>query len=1261
MPSRLELPQDKLLELAAQTLGIAPTSKTAIPDGYLEELRVHVKFSRDDTLFRVYPQPGFGFGGLLCLERGCEDIVIQLGPRSGVDKGAKEGVGSLSAYRVHVQDHPTHKTNRYARIKSENASQSSSRLHSATSVQLPGWPSSRSVPVNSAQKQGISRLPAVMGGSAGSSIRDTTSDMLHRFSVKAEDSDTSGFPPSSSPMVPKAQHSFNSKKRYSIYEDTDITVQVPSSNGHNSPVLLKKVKMEDIKGKSMPLGTVDPNSLKAVGTSNSSTSSTFLTLAAARQLLSDTLLTISPVRGLIAHFQNKHRKSPYDKSRLRELEIQLKDLLDTKTRCELTLANDTKPSVSGANSLDDIKRYDRYPTASDSNLLPASSYSKVEEAPGSFGGVPDPLSHAGPYAVPMVNSELPNYGDTIDDESDDDVYGARFRNRLINRGPVADPGDIDKFLIEAGNSESFDGNESVDKALAKLGLGKLGELLTRMSVALMPHQVIGVAWMLEHERGTHKGGILADEMGLGKTVQMIATMVQHRSDDPAVKSTLICAPVALLDQWKLEIETKTDGMLTCLIYHGSSKPKTMKELQKCDVILTTFQTLALESPDHKTDKKKKKKKSQGSDDFIETDSEAEKKVKKKGLLLRMSWFRVVLDEAQNIRNRNTRVSNAVTLLDTKYRWCLTGTPVTNSLVDCYAFVRFLEIRPWYDWQDFNGHIARLERRQPDLASSRLQVILNACLLRRKKDSVLDGKKLIELPPKDVVLRKLTFSQEERDIYNVIEKQSQAIINKYLRAGTILKNYSHVLVLLLRLRQLCSHPCLIQEGEDAFLLPDQDPTVKHEVQTELDRATILAGENFVTSMKAKFKEIALRRMAAEKASAEAVIEEEECPICFDTLTNPILTRCSHSFCGDCINAVLRQPPIEDGNEPRYAMSERPCPTCREPVTKEMIFQRNAFEPTDAELGSNMSSSAIVVDSDSDDGMPIGTELVSTQAIDKARNNSKVRAKRRFTKRLQESDEDFEDDDDDLSDFIVESDEDEEEKDMRRELKKKLSKNKRIVLDSDSDVGMDDEVELLPPKVVRKRKGKQVRRFLPSTKMKEMMVLLKEWAEAEETKNEKTMVISQWTSCLDLIANYLDENGFTFVRYQGNMTRSARDDAVRLFMSQGKARIMLMSLKCGGVGLNLTRANRVISLDLGWSSAVENQAFDRVHRLGQTRPVIVQRLVIEETVEARILALQDRKQNLADGSLGEGTGKKLGRLSVKDLANLFGLNVRGQLEL
>jgi SNF2 family DNA or RNA helicase len=72
--------------------------------------------------------------------------------------------------------------------------------------------------------------------------------------------------------------------------------------------------------------------------------------------------------------------------------------------------------------------------------------------------------------------------------------------------------------------------------------------------------------------------------------------------------------------------------------------------------------------------------------------------------------------------------------------------------------------------------------------------------------------------------------------------------------------------------------------------------------------------------------------------------------------------------------------------------------------------------------------------------------------------------------------------------------------------------------------------------------------------------------------QTLVVSQWTQCLQLVSDYLTENGFLHVKYQGDMDRKKRDLAVRVFMAKDKAQVMLMSLKCGGVGLNLTRANR-----------------------------------------------------------------------------------------
>lgn len=113
-------------------------------------------------------------------------------------------------------------------------------------------------------------------------------------------------------------------------------------------------------------------------------------------------------------------------------------------------------------------------------------------------------------------------------------------------------------------------------------------LLPGMQVKLMPHQIIGVQWMVQMERGKHRGGILADSMGLGKTIQATATIVANPPTDPRCKTTLIVAPLALLEQWKLEIEQKTYGQLNVFVFHGANaKGMRKKELKRYDVVLTS--------------------------------------------------------------------------------------------------------------------------------------------------------------------------------------------------------------------------------------------------------------------------------------------------------------------------------------------------------------------------------------------------------------------------------------------------------------------------------------------------------------------------------------------------------------------------------------------------------------------------------------------------------------------------------------------------
>jgi superfamily II DNA or RNA helicase len=131
--------------------------------------------------------------------------------------------------------------------------------------------------------------------------------------------------------------------------------------------------------------------------------------------------------------------------------------------------------------------------------------------------------------------------------------------------------------------------------------------------------------------------------------------------------------------------------------------------------------------------------------------------------------------------------------------------------------------------------------------------------------------------------------------------------------------------------------------------------------------------------------------------------------------------------------------------------------------------------------------------------------------------------------------------------------------------------------------------------------------------------------------KALVFSQWTSLLDKVEPHLEAAGIAFTRLDGS-TRD-RGEVVAKFQADNGPPVMLVSLKAGGTGLNLTAADHVFLLDPWWNPAVEDQAADRTHRIGQDRPVIVYRLVAKDTVEERILALQQRKRTLADVALGE----------------------------
>ncbi|CAL1697769.1 unnamed protein product [Somion occarium] len=807
---------------------------------------------------------------------------------------------------------------------------------------------------------------------------------------------------------------------------------------------------------------------------------------------------------------------------------------------------------------------------------------------------------------------------------------------------------------------------TVQKAMENLGLRDKKDLIPGMEVRLLPHQIIGVSWMIDQEcKSRNRGGILADDMGLGKTVQMIATMVinQPKEEDKA-RTTLIIVPAALLLQWKEELDSKTNEIFNVHIQHGKDKLKSVSALQSKDAIITTYQTLNMDF---------------GVPDDINPDEEMEWLAENGGVLARMKWYRIITDEAQFIRNRATRSSKAVAMLRARYRWCLTGTPVTNTLADIYGLLRFGHFRPWNDWGDFNEYIAKTQLEDAPLAGLRAQEVLKPLLLRRTKNSELEGRPLLELPPKDIELVKVDFSDEEREVYDAFEKRAQIRINKYIRERTIVKNIDppSASTLLPSLSDSSRWHCLphrlvecrtsfaaLQSQTDGF----EDPTLmlSGEAEKELARASKVMGAKWVHQVKQRF----LERAKTSKFDWDDEMDADEatCPNCGDLFVNDSgrVLGCGHEICFDCSLDLSNAPPAHDGIfgqgdeqanlriekdfEAAVAKGLRPCPTCKKmnDMRASHVFKSSAFEPSEEEFKS-------------------ATKRAPSRVTPSRQASSSGPARKSPAPKVHTIE--------DIMDLSSSSDEELPDVStllMRRSSSPKAKVKKNVIVSDDEDNdGLDLTIDKHRKKAAEQKKGKaytgnhstgELNQALvktwrkgdsdmePSAKMMALVHYLKEW----DSTGDKTIVYSQWTSMLDLIETLFSRYGIQNLRYDGKMNREAREAVLARFRKSGGPRVMLISTKCGGVGLNLVSANRVINMDLSWNYASESQAYDRVHRLGQEKDVTVKRLVVRNTIEDRMLQLQETKTGLAEAALGEGNGIKLHKLSVKQLKALFGMN-------
>jgi SNF2 family DNA or RNA helicase len=385
------------------------------------------------------------------------------------------------------------------------------------------------------------------------------------------------------------------------------------------------------------------------------------------------------------------------------------------------------------------------------------------------------------------------------------------------------------------------------------------------------------------------------------------------------------------------------------------------------------------------------------------------------------------------------------------------------------------------------------------------------------------------------------------------------------------------------------------------------------------------------------------------------ESFECPICFEVDVNPtIIVPCGHTICGECVQRLVDPTnAIRDGNENGGVAK---CPHCRGELKASRITDYKHFCKVfcpeklhpDELLGDDEADENAESDSDDEDES--------------------------------EEDDDEADSKGNLAGFVVsDEDEDEEEKEEEDEdetqateagparntthaKSKGKAKGKCRVKAKNKGKG---KARAEPKKTLaqlkkdslknKAAKAKYLRRlrktWMPSAKIEKTMEILDQIMKNDPS--EKILIFSQFTSLLDLLEVPISDKKMRYQRYDGSMKMSDRADAVDKFMDDKDEKIMLLSLKAGNAGLNLAKASQVILLDPFWNPFVEEQAVDRAHRMPQPREVVVHRVLVPETVEDRICALQDKKRDLIEAALDENTGRSLTRLNVQELRYLFGM--------
>ncbi|KAK4057785.1 hypothetical protein OIO90_001004 [Microbotryomycetes sp. JL221] len=668
--------------------------------------------------------------------------------------------------------------------------------------------------------------------------------------------------------------------------------------------------------------------------------------------------------------------------------------------------------------------------------------------------------------------------------------------------------------------------------------------------------------------------------------------------------------------------------ISVYVYHGNSRIAEPHKLADYDVVLTTFSTLGTEyskqcrAEDEREAEVEERKRRETNDsedepltvfgygakgEVIETKPgddvvKAGKPLRKRkrvecdydSPLQQIQWFRVVLDEAHIIKEHTTIQARAACDLSTYRRVCLSGTPLQNSLNDLFSLIRFLRLEPFTDRAVWNQHIGALAKMGDKLGVQRLQLIMRHLCLRRTKESKdKNGQPILRLPPVSHQMVKLELDPQEHAFYSSHHSRYKHDFQKLEETDSVMKNFCSILQELLRLRQICVHMSLVRDAEDLANAEDGD-LIKTIVKHGISKPRAIKLLSMMKDAGAGQCAECGQEMLAGSSTGAAKGDEDEGTAATTSKRKPPARKRTKTKSA----SASAQNTDDDGDgaaskDDRVAVITR-CQHlfCRQCFTTNVCPQWGGKLPHDVRAACSQCREEMTPILDAVEVTPTELERAVEQAKDELAEAETQKGGRRAKK-------------------------------VKGERLLEMSTKTRALLQDLMPFSQANPATDNFDNQMSVEGGDKVSATIGFQPVKGEVV--------------KSVVFSQWTKYLDRIGDALDAVKIRYGRLDGGMNRDQRTQAMDTFKSDPRCEVLLVSLRAGGVGLNLTAARRVYLMEPFWNPAVENQAVDRIYRLGQTHSVQTVRFIIRKSIEANMLKIQKRKTALANMSITQSRSK------------------------